>query len=128
VGDLVGEAVEGTLYYIAPEEFRRIREAAGDRVERTAAYADMCRLNALYMIARAGSGHIGSSFSSLDIVSWLLLDEMNATTSTSARRATTRRASTPHCWVSNACRSTCSTSCAGSTACPDTPTSRRPAS
>ncbi len=78
MGDLVGEAVEGTLYYIAPEEFRRIREAAGDRVERTAAYADMCRLNALYMIARAGSGHIGSSFSSLDIVSWLLLDEMNA--------------------------------------------------
>nr|WP_246801760.1 transketolase C-terminal domain-containing protein [Rhizobium leguminosarum] len=36
----------------------------------------MCRLNALYMIARAGSGHIGSSFSSLDIVSWLLLEEM----------------------------------------------------
>nr|WP_222025554.1 transketolase C-terminal domain-containing protein [Rhizobium laguerreae] len=36
----------------------------------------MCRLNALYMIARAGSGHIGSSFSSLDVVSWLLLEEM----------------------------------------------------
>ena len=28
------------------------------------------------MIARAGSGHIGSSFSSLDIISWLLLEEM----------------------------------------------------
>lgn len=34
-----------------------------------------CRLNALYMIARAGSGHIGSSFSSLDIVTWLYLTE-----------------------------------------------------
>jgi Transketolase, N-terminal subunit len=28
------------------------------------------------MITYAGSGHIGSSFSSLDIVSWLLLEEM----------------------------------------------------
>ena len=28
------------------------------------------------MIAYAGSGHIGSSFSSLDIVSWLFLEEM----------------------------------------------------
>ncbi|MBP3128254.1 transketolase [Thalassospira sp. ER-Se-21-Dark] len=36
----------------------------------------MCRLNTLYMIARAGSGHIGSSFSSLDIISWLYLNEM----------------------------------------------------
>src|SRR5688500_15900507 len=30
------------------------------------------------MIARAGSGHIGSSFSCLDIVSWLLLEELGA--------------------------------------------------
>ncbi|CUU42405.1 1-deoxy-D-xylulose-5-phosphate synthase [Blastochloris viridis] len=36
----------------------------------------MARLNALYMIARAGSGHIGSSFSSLDILSQLYLAEM----------------------------------------------------
>jgi transketolase len=28
------------------------------------------------MVARAGSGHIGSSFSSLDVVAWLLLREM----------------------------------------------------
>jgi transketolase len=33
------------------------------------------------MIARAGSGHIGSSFSSLDIVSWLFLNELNQSTS-----------------------------------------------
>jgi transketolase len=36
-------------------------------------FADICRLNALYMVARAASGHLGSSFSSLDIVSFLLL-------------------------------------------------------
>ncbi|MCI5212267.1 MAG: transketolase, partial [Candidatus Electrothrix sp. ATG2] len=36
----------------------------------------MARINALYMIACAGSGHIGSSFSCLDIVSWLHLTEI----------------------------------------------------
>jgi transketolase len=36
----------------------------------------MSRINALYMIARAGSGHIGSSFSAADIVSWLFLEEL----------------------------------------------------
>ena len=37
-------------------------------------FAQMARFNALYMIARAGSGHLGSSFSSLDIVTWLYLN------------------------------------------------------
>lgn len=76
MGDQVGQAVEGTLYYIAYAEFQRIRALDLPREQRAAIFADMCRLNALYKIARAGSGHIGSSFSSLDIVSWLLLEEM----------------------------------------------------
>lgn len=76
MGDLVGQAVEGTLYYLPYPEFQRIRALDVPREQRAAIFADMCRLNALYMIARAGSGHIGSSFSSLDIVSWLLLEEM----------------------------------------------------
>lgn len=76
MGDLVGQAVEGTLYYLPPAEFRRLLGQNLPPARRASLYADMCRLNALYMIARAGSGHIGSSFSSLDIVSWLLLEEM----------------------------------------------------
>jgi transketolase len=76
VGDQVGQAVEGTLYYIPYAEFQRIRALDLPREQRASIFADMCRLNALYMIARAGSGHIGSSFSSLDILSWLLLEEM----------------------------------------------------
>lgn len=76
MGDLVGEAVEGTLYYLPYAEFQRVRALHAPREQRAAIFADMCRLNALYMIARAGSGHIGSSFSSLDIVSWLLLEEL----------------------------------------------------
>ena len=77
MGDQVGQAVEGTLYYVPYGEFERVRACEGDRAWRAATFADMCRLNTLYMIARAGSGHIGSSFSSLDIVSWLLLEELS---------------------------------------------------
>src|SRR5207244_11036936 len=39
--------------------------------------ADMCRANALVAVKRAGSGHIGSSFSALDIVVHLLWRELN---------------------------------------------------
>ena len=77
MGDLVGHAVEGTLYYLPYSEFERIRKSELPKEQRVSLFADMCRLNTLYMIARAGSGHIGSSFSSLDIVSWLLLEELN---------------------------------------------------
>ncbi|WP_027133572.1 1-deoxy-D-xylulose-5-phosphate synthase N-terminal domain-containing protein [Geminicoccus roseus] len=76
MGELTGNAVEGTLYWIAPDEFARIRALAMPAVARARLFADMARLNTLYMIARAGSGHIGSSFSSMDIVSWLHLEEM----------------------------------------------------
>ena len=30
--------------------------------------ADMCRVNALVAVKRAGSGHLGSSFSAMDVV------------------------------------------------------------
>lgn len=79
MGDQVGHAVEGTLYYIPYAEFERVRGLAIPCLSRAEIFADMCRLNALYMIARAGSGHIGSSFSSLDIISWLLLEELQVT-------------------------------------------------
>ena len=39
--------------------------------------ADMCRANALVAVKRAGSGHLGSSFSALDIVVHLLWRELN---------------------------------------------------
>lgn len=78
MGDLVGEAVEGTLYYLPLSEFERVRGANElSKFQRAKLVADMCRLNALYMIARAGSGHIGSSFSSMEIFSWLLTEELD---------------------------------------------------
>ena len=39
----------------------------------------MCRANAIATVKRAGSGHLGSSFSSLDIVTALYFAEMNIT-------------------------------------------------
>lgn len=76
MGDLIGQAVEGKLHYIAPQEFERVHSLSAPNHSKAAIFADMCRLNALYMIGRAGSGHIGSSFSSMDILSWLILEEL----------------------------------------------------
>ena len=77
MGDLVGSAVDGELYFIRRSEFDRIRRLNAPRAEVTALFADMARLNALYMIATAGSGHIGSSFSSMDLFAHLQLNEID---------------------------------------------------
>src|SRR5262245_57489298 len=37
----------------------------------------MCRLNALVAVKRAGSGHLGSTFSAMDVVAFLLFEELN---------------------------------------------------
>jgi transketolase len=63
------------LSYVPRDELARVL-ALGDRFGRARAFAAACRINTLYMIASAGSGHIGSSFSSLDIVAWLFLEEL----------------------------------------------------
>jgi transketolase len=62
------------LRYVPAAELDRLRALDADPFERAAAFADACRLNALYMIERAGSGHPGTTLSCLDIVSWLHLE------------------------------------------------------
>src|SRR3954452_6791356 len=64
------------LRYVPAAELERLRTLDADPYERAAAFADACRLNALYMIERAGSGHPGTTFSCLDIISWLHLEVM----------------------------------------------------
>src|SRR4029079_17568501 len=59
------------LTYVAEEELRRSR----DDLERLAA---LLRLNVLYMVKRAGSAHLGTSFSCLDLLVWLYLRELRA--------------------------------------------------
>ena len=62
---------------ITEEEFQRVRKANIDKYTRLALLSDMCSANALATVKRAGSGHLGSSFSSLDIVTYLYHNEMN---------------------------------------------------
>ncbi|NEO38085.1 MAG: transketolase [Moorea sp. SIOASIH] len=57
-------------------EFQRLKDLDITPETHTQLFATYCRINTLYMIKQAGSGHIGSSFSSLDIVSWLFLNEL----------------------------------------------------
>src|SRR5437764_4592915 len=63
----------GELSYVPPEVLRRVR-GIGEPVSRASLLADLCRLNTLYMIMNAGSGHIGSSFSAMDVLAWLWTD------------------------------------------------------
>ena len=77
MGDLQtdqGEALE--LRFVPVAEFERLRAARVSPVDRVRAFAALARINTLYMIAGAWSGHIGTSFSSLEIMSWLFLNEL----------------------------------------------------
>src|SRR4030095_10062234 len=45
------------------------------------ALAHTCRFNTLYAIMNPGSGHIGSSFSAADLITWLWTEELRDTNS-----------------------------------------------
>ena len=78
MGDLQtdqGESLE--LRFVPVSEFRRLLDVkTASRGARVRAFAGLARVNTLGMIAGAWSGHIGTSFSSLEIMSWLFLNEM----------------------------------------------------
>jgi len=66
------------IAFIPEKEFARV--AGSDVVNKylkLALLADMCRANTLASVKTAGSGHLGSSFSSLDIVTYLYYSEMD---------------------------------------------------
>jgi transketolase len=62
---------------IPVSEFGRVRQATLDKFDKLALMADMCRANTLAEVKRAGSGHLGSSFSAMEIVALLYFSEMN---------------------------------------------------
>jgi len=64
------------LYFVPLEEIQRIRKITIDQLTLCEILSQALRINILYMIKRAGSGHIGTSFSSIDIMLWLWLLEM----------------------------------------------------
>src|SRR5688572_23609873 len=69
-----GESLD--LHYVPVTEFRRLLDSNAAPVARAEAFAALARINTLYMITGAWSGHIGTSFSSLEIMSWLFLNEI----------------------------------------------------
>lgn len=66
----------GALTYASRAAIDAVRSGIGDPVARAELLGDICRLNTLYMIMQAGSGHIGSSFSSTDLITWLWTEEL----------------------------------------------------
>ena len=63
------------LKYIDKPEFDRVlKNDALSNIQKTEIFSVFSRVNTLYMIANAGSGHIGTSFSSMDIFCWLHLN------------------------------------------------------
>ncbi|MBN2059272.1 MAG: 1-deoxy-D-xylulose-5-phosphate synthase [Deltaproteobacteria bacterium] len=62
---------------IPKAEFERIRKSDIPQHIKLELIADMCRANTLTSVKIAGSGHIGSSFSAMDIVVYLYYKEMN---------------------------------------------------
>jgi transketolase len=67
---------DAALWYVPLEVFTRVRAVKTETAERVLLLGDLCRINTLYMIMRAGSGHIGSSFSSTDLITWLWTQEL----------------------------------------------------
>ncbi|GMR25593.1 MAG: transketolase [Ignavibacteria bacterium] len=62
---------------IKKSEFDRIKNIDGDWAVKMQLYADMCRYNTLVAVKKAGSGHLGSSLSAMDITTFLYLNELN---------------------------------------------------
>jgi transketolase len=62
---------------IKKEEFDRVKNNNGGWNIKMQLFADMCRYNTLVAVKKAGSGHLGSSLSAMDIVTYLYLNEMN---------------------------------------------------
>jgi transketolase len=69
--------VVNNIFYVGQDEFSRLQNSNSSATDRAEIFANLCRINTLFMIAKAGSGHIGTSFSCLDIMSWLYLNEID---------------------------------------------------
>src|SRR5215472_16038472 len=67
----------GALTFAPLDTIRRVRRDVRDPFVRAAILGDLVRLNTLYEIMNAGSGHIGSSFSSTDIITWLWTEALH---------------------------------------------------
>jgi transketolase len=77
VWSLASREAVSELRLIPEGELDRVRAADLAPDDVLAIVADACRLNALVAVKRAGSGHLGSTFSAMDLVAFLLFEELN---------------------------------------------------
>lgn len=62
---------------IKKTEFDKVLKCGGDWTNRMRIFSEMTRFNTLIAVKKAGSGHLGSSLSAADIVTYLYLNELN---------------------------------------------------
>ena len=65
------------LFYFKKSEFNKIIKIKNNWLIKKKALSNMLRVNILYMIQNAGSGHIGTSFSAIDLVNYIYFDFLN---------------------------------------------------
>jgi transketolase len=65
-----------SIRFVPRTEIERIRSGIEQPHNQCRALADAFRLNTLSMIMYAGSGHIGTSFSTMDLLTWLWTREL----------------------------------------------------
>ena len=62
---------------IPTTEFPKISSLRKNHKKKYSLISDMCRYNTLVSVKKAGSGHLGSSFSAMDIIVYLYYEKMN---------------------------------------------------
>jgi len=62
---------------INKSEFDKVKSFDFDWATKMELFSDMCRYNTLVAVKKAGSGHLGSSLSAMDITTYLYLNELN---------------------------------------------------
>lgn len=66
-----------TISFIAYSEFQRVQKAELSKNKKLDLLAEMSRYNTLSAVKKAGSGHLGSSLSALDLFIFLYYSELN---------------------------------------------------
>src|SRR3989338_7340804 len=64
------------VFFVPVSEIRRVRSNIDDPIKVCRLLCNIFRINVLSMIMETGSGHVGGSFSSMDIITWLWTQEM----------------------------------------------------
>ena len=72
MGDLIGKSISGDLVYYDSKVFEKLLKYNIPFSKKQNLLSYICRINILYMISNAGSGHIGSSFSSIEMMLFFL--------------------------------------------------------